>query len=101
MDVEELLARADYGPDYEPMASKKLPTSLEPLQPVDEDVYTSTNVLGLDRDAIISAQASFIQFTISIITKSIRLFLTIPFPILEVILKFISSKKRLAFECFP
>jgi len=54
VDVEELLARADYGPDYEPMASKKLPTSLEPLQPVDEDVYTSTNVLGLDRDAIIN-----------------------------------------------
>ena len=48
-DVEELLKKADFGPDYQP----DMRLIDEPLDSkADEKIEKRTDVLGLDRDAI-------------------------------------------------
>jgi hypothetical protein len=59
VEIEELLSKADYGPDYTPSVHRRIMP--ETCVESDGNIIKTSNVLGLDRDAVM-AQVHVVMF---------------------------------------
>jgi hypothetical protein len=60
VEIEELLSKADYGPDYSPSVHRRIMP--ETCEESDGNIIKTSNVLGLDRDAVM-AQVYILMFS--------------------------------------